>query len=80
MLMDRNKRDKYDQGYDLDEINSGRADMGGFGGGGMGGIDPNDLLHMFMGGGMGGMGGMGGRRSGGFPGGGGNQHFTFRFQ
>lgn len=79
VLLDRNKRDKYDNGYDLDDINSGRADMGGFGGGGgMGGIDPNDLLHMFMAGGMGG--GGGGRRqthSGGFPGHGGN--FTFRF-
>lgn len=81
VLLDKNKRDKYDQGFDLDEINSGRADMGGFGGmGGMGGIDPNDLLHMFMGGGMG---GMGGRRGGGFPGhshGGGHPGFTFRFQ
>jgi DnaJ family protein C protein 7 len=76
--MDRNKRDKYDQGFDLDDINSGKADMGGFGGMG-GGIDPNDLLHMFMGGGMGGMGGMGGRRGGGFHGGGGHQNFTFRF-
>lgn len=79
MLTDRNKRDKYDNGYDLEDINSGRADFGGMGGG-MGGIDPNDLMRMFMGGGgMGGspfggaFGGMGGSR------GGGGQQFTFRF-
>jgi DnaJ family protein C protein 7 len=83
VLLDKNNREKYDQGFDLDEINSGRADHGhhgGGGGGGMGGIDPNDLLHMFMAGGMGG--GGGGQRGGGgggFPGGGGQQGFTFKF-
>lgn len=81
VLLDKNKRDKYDQGYDLEDINSGKADMGGFGGGGgMGGMDPNDIFSMFMGGG-----GMGGRRAGGGGGGfphshaGANQGFTFRF-
>jgi len=83
VLTDREKRDLYDQGHDLDDINSGKAGHG-FGGGGMGGMDPNDLMNMFMGGGFGGMGGGmgGGGRPGGFPGGGGgggNQGFTFRF-
>ncbi len=33
VLGDRDKRDKYDQGFDLEDINSGRANMGaGFGG------------------------------------------------
>ena len=77
VLTNRDKRDKYDNGYDLDEINSGRADHGG-----MGGMDPSDIFSMFMGGG--GMGGMGGRGGGGhgFPGhggGAGQQGFTFRF-
>jgi len=96
VLTDRNKRDKYDQGFDLEDINSGRADMGGFGGGGggFGGMDPNDIFSMFMGsggmGGMGGPGGMGGGRgrgrgggAGGFPGGfttSGGQPFTFTFR
>ena len=92
VLGDKEKRDKYDQGFDLEDINSGRADMGNFGGGAFGGMDPNDLFSMFMGGGMGG-GGMGGgmrggrgNRRGGFPGGGfttmggnGGNTFTFSF-
>lgn len=57
VLTDNNKRDKYDQGFDLEDINSGRADHGC--GGGMGGMDPNDIFSMFMGS-QGGMGGMGG--------------------
>lgn len=81
VLGDKDKRDKYEQGFDLEDINSGKADMGGFGGGGM---DPNDLFSMFMGGGgMGGGGhGRGGRQghSHGFPSGGGGQPgFSFRF-
>lgn len=47
VLGDRDKREKYEQGFDLEDINSGRADMGGFGGmpgGGFGGMDPNDLF------------------------------------
>jgi DnaJ-class molecular chaperone len=62
VLTNREKRDKYDQGFDLEEINSGRADHG-FGGMGGGGIDPNDIFQMFAG--MGGMGGGGGARRGG---------------
>lgn len=78
VLTDNNKRDKYDQGFDLEDINSGRADHGC--GGGMGGMDPNDIFSMFMGaqGGMGGMGGhpgmgRGQSSAGGHPG------FSFRF-
>lgn len=79
VLTDREKRDQYDQGFDLDEINSGKA--GGGMGGGMGGMDPHDLFSMFMGGGGGGMGGMGGRsgRSGGGGASGAPPGFTFRF-
>ena len=37
VLGDKDKRDKYEQGFDLEDINSGRADhgMGGMGGMGM---------------------------------------------
>jgi len=86
VLGDKDKREKYDQGFDLEDINSGRADMGGFGG--MGGMDPNDIFSMFMGSGMGGGGrgrggGRGGGGMGGFPGfsgmGGQPGGFTFKF-
>lgn len=46
VLCNNDKRDKYDQGFDLEDINSGRADHGM---GGMGGMDPNDIFSMFMG-------------------------------
>lgn len=59
VLTDKDKRRKYDQGFDLEDINSGKADMGDFGAA-FGGMDPSDLLGMFMGG-MGGMGGGRGR-------------------
>lgn len=73
VLTDREKRDKYDQGFDLEDINTGRADHGFGGGGGghgghggFGGMDPSDLFSMFMGSQGGGMGGgMGGGRSAG---------------
>ena len=39
VLGDKEKRHKYDNGQDLDDIN-----MGGGGGHGFGGIDPNDLF------------------------------------
>ena len=76
VLTDEDKREKYDQGFDLEDINSGRADAGF--GGGMDGMDPNDIFSMFMSQGMGGHPGMGrgrtsGMSSGGHPG------FTFRF-
>ena len=84
VLGDKDKRDKYDQGFDLEDINSGRADAGGMGG--MGGMDPNDIFSMFMGGGGGGgrgRGGRGGGGAGGFPGfggmGGQPGGFTFKF-
>ena len=54
VLTDRNKRQMYDQGMDLEEINQGGRSAGlGHGHGGMGGIDPNIIFQMF-GGGMGG--------------------------
>jgi DnaJ homolog subfamily C member 7 len=83
VLGDRDKREKYDQGFDLEDINSGKADHGM--GGGFGGMDPNDLFSMFMGSQMGGMGGhpgMGRGRTGGMGGhgmGGGHPGFTFKF-
>lgn len=82
VLGDRDKRDKYDQGFDLEDINTGRADHGGMGG--FGGMDPNDLFSMFMGAQMGGMGGhpgMGRGRTGGMGGGGRGPPpgFTFKF-
>ena len=86
VLLDSKKRSLYDEGHDLEDINSGRA--GGMGG--MGGVDPSEIFQMFMGGGMGGspFGGMRGGRGGrgGFGSQGGFQHmggngqgFTFRF-
>ena len=85
VLTDRDKRDLYDKGHDLDDINSGKAGggMGGGGmGGGMGGMDPDLLFQMFSG--MGGMGGGGGHshrggRGGGGQGGGMPGGFSFRF-
>lgn len=61
VLSDPKKKSRYDQGMDLEEINSG----GGMGGGG-GDIDPNVLFQAFFGGGGGGNpfgGGGGGGRS-----------------
>ena len=57
MLSDPQKRQQWDSGMDLEEIN------GGGGGGGMGRADMNDIFAQMFAGGMGG-GGMGG-----FPGG-----------
>jgi DnaJ-class molecular chaperone len=42
VLGDRDKREKYDNGFDLDDINTGRAEHGGMGG--FGGMDPKDLF------------------------------------
>lgn len=80
VLSDAKKRQRYDNGQDLDEMNSGM-------GGGGGDIDPNLLFQAFFGGGGGGGGspfgfqqgaGAGSQRrqqsSGGFPGG-----FSFSF-
>ncbi|KAF0697505.1 Aste57867_11815 [Aphanomyces stellatus] len=68
VLSDAQKKQRYDSGVDLEDLDN---DMGGMGGG-MGGMNPNDIFQMFFnqqgGGGMGGMGGFGG---GGFGGGGG---------
>jgi len=54
VLGDKEMRDKYDKGFDLDQIKSGAASQPDFG-------DMGDIFSMFMGGG--GMGGMGGPRS-----------------
>ncbi|KAL1496540.1 hypothetical protein AB1Y20_014146 [Prymnesium parvum] len=43
------KKEKYDQGLDVDEINGNGG--GGHGHGGMGGMDPMDIFQMFNGGG-----------------------------
>lgn len=59
LLSDPQKKQQYDSGMDLEEMEQG----GGFGGGGMGGVDPSDIFSMFFGGG-GGMGGMGGQGHG----------------
>ena len=70
VLKDARMKQKYDQGYDLDEIKNGSA---AFGHGG--GVDISSIFDLLGGmhGGMGGMGGMGG----GHPGQRGG--FTFRF-
>ncbi len=68
VLSDPQKKMRYDQGADIEELeNPGHG--GGFHG------DPNEIFQMFFGGG-GGMGGMGGG-FGGF--GGGRSGATFRF-
>lgn len=62
ILSDPKKKEMYDSGMDVEEI-----EQGGGGHGGMGGMNPNDIFaQMFAQGGMGGMGGMGG-----------GQRFTF---
>lgn len=43
VLSDQQKRQRYDDGADIDEINNGGGH--GFGGGGM---DPNDIFRMFF--------------------------------
>ena len=42
LLSDARKRNQYDQGADLEEIENGG------GGGGMGGMNPNDIFQMFF--------------------------------
>jgi DnaJ family protein C protein 7 len=63
ILMDSQKRAAYDNGADLEDINSGGGNPFG---GGMGGVDISELFNMF--------GGMGGSRRGG---GGGGHSFSF---
>jgi DnaJ homolog subfamily C member 7 len=52
ILSDPQKRQRYDAGEDIEEIEQGRSS---------GGMDPNDIFQMFFSGG-----GMGGGRQGGF--------------
>lgn len=64
VLSDPKKKQRYDGGADIEDLNQDH----GFSG--HGGMDPNDIFRMFFsggGGGMGGMGGGGGQRRG--PGG-----------
>ena len=51
VLSDSQKKQRYDQGADIDELEGG-------GGGMPGGMDPNDIFRMFQG--QGGFGGGGG--------------------
>ena len=63
VLSDEAKKQKYDSGVDIEDLDNPHARPGGGGGGGgfHGGIDPNDLFEMFMRQQHGGMGGgMGG--------------------
>lgn len=73
LLSDAQKRDRYDGGMDLEDIEHGHG--GGFHGGG--GVDPSDIFQMFFGGGGGG--GGGGGMGGGMPRGGGANQYEFRF-
>lgn len=70
ILTDPRKRNQYDQGADLEDIN-----QGGHGSGGFSGHDPSEIFQMFFGGGGGGFGG----GHSGFTfrtgGGGGHHHF-----
>ncbi|CAH0492879.1 unnamed protein product [Peronospora farinosa] len=75
VLSDTQKRQRYDSGVDLEDLDS---DFGGGGmGGGMGGVDPSQIFQMFFGGGGGGMGGMGGMGGGMGGGGMGGQRYHF---
>ena len=60
-LSDPEKRSRYDQGVEVEDIDNPNAGAGGMHhGGGMHGIDPNIIFEMFMRQQMGGRGGMGG--------------------
>jgi len=71
ILSDPQKKQRYDQGVDEQDIDDPNARPGGHhhGDGGMGGMDQDMLFEMFMRQQMGGS-GRGGRGGGGFPGGG----------
>jgi DnaJ family protein C protein 7 len=60
VLSDAQKREAYDQGADIEEINQGGGGHGHGHGGGMGGMSPDMFAQMFGGRGGGGMGGGGG--------------------
>eukprot|EP01123_Difflugia_compressa_P010919 TRINITY_DN4135_c0_g1_i1.p1 TRINITY_DN4135_c0_g1~~TRINITY_DN4135_c0_g1_i1.p1 ORF type:complete len:489 (-),score=111.29 TRINITY_DN4135_c0_g1_i1:210-1676(-) len=68
VLKDHRKRQAYDAGADLEEINGGGPGFGGFGGFGGEGVDISDLFGAFGGGG-GGVRFSTGGGAGGFPGG-----------
>jgi DnaJ family protein C protein 7 len=63
VLSDAQKKQKYDSGVDVEDLDNPHAGHGhghGHGHGGGGGIDPNILFEMFMRQQQGGMGGGGG--------------------
>ena len=70
LLSDPQKKARYDNGEDIEDIMNGPAGMGGM----HGGVDISEIFNMFGGMGGGGMGGGGmgggGRRGGGMPSGG----------
>jgi len=70
VLSDEQKRRQYDQGFDLNDINSGGGGGTEFRTSGGANVDPNEIFRMFFGGGGGGgMSGMGGMPGmGGFDG------------
>lgn len=71
VLSDPKKRQRYDGGADIEDLDH---DHSGFGGHGM---DPNDIFRMFFAGG--GMGGMGGGMPGRGRGGPGGSSYTYTF-
>lgn len=86
ILTDATKRQQYDSGMDIEEIEQGGGFGGGFPGGFGGGVDPSQIFQMFFGGGGGGgfedMGGfnrMGGHRHG-SSGGGAPPGFKFSYR
>jgi DnaJ family protein C protein 7 len=79
ILSDAEKKQRYDSGVEVEDIDDphgghGHSHGGGGGGGGHGGIDPSVLFQMFM---QQQQGGGGGGRGGGRGGGGGGQSFHF---
>lgn len=59
ILSDPEKRERYDSGVEIEDIDNPHAGHGGHGGGGgFHGMDPNMLFHMFMQQQQGGGGGM----------------------
>ena len=61
ILSDAEKKQRYDSGVEVEDIDNPHAGHGGGGGGHHGGIDPNILFQMFM------------QQQGGFGGGGGGR-------
>lgn len=69
VLSDPKKKQRYDQGVDVEDLDNDFAGQSGFGG------DPHDIFRMFFGGGGGGGGGGTHTHGPGMGGGGGEQFF-----